>query len=636
MTDEHVDLLDSCRQFADASRRLLGAISSTPFARLAGSIVTALRHLQAVVHQDADVARSLKDLVDDEAIRPPVEMAASATLALPSDDRDLLECCRQFARASEGLLRAISSTRVQHRANLAESIVSALGQFPPDAYEDAEVVESLDNLVVDEVLRQSADIWVTVNLALAWTGLERRTAHGLIRAIHISEVADTVVDRRGFPRAWAAFQLVEGHIQRLTSREDSTEPLQHYRNVLDAIGPEDDPTLWAAAAEGLASGYTRSSGDRADNLRRARELLSEIEGVWEREGHLERVADTRVALGDIHLEANEGRDSERALKYYRDAFAVFNSLGKDREAVAVADKIGALAPVEFTAYYPRTGAAGRRYSFVVYAHLPELASEVNVDVGKFALELGGHTPRPRRTRTGVKLAPDTPITIVPECEHGVFDPPHATKKWDGAWSRFLFDFRTAQDIPDDDVVVVHISIQVAGIEIASIKNCAVEIVDSKRVEADSENPLAQSKASSRTSPLYQKIFVSYSRMDSEITKAYAAAQLALGNETFIDVDNLRAGEDWKPALAQAIDHADVFQLFWSKHSASSEFCRHEWSYARESRCPHDRCEGFIRPVYWEKPMPAPPPELSELTFKYVPFEGTGRKPKAVSRLIRHR
>jgi hypothetical protein len=95
----------------------------------------------------------------------------------------------------------------------------------------------------------------------------------------------------------------------------------------------------------------------------------------------------------------------------------------------------------------------------------------------------------------------------------------------------------------------------------------------------------------------------------------------LGNETFIDTDDLRAGEDWKAGLAKAIDDADVFQLFWSNNSANSECCRYEWKYAVASRCPDSKCEGFIRPVYWEKPMPKPPPELSDVNFKYVALTG---------------
>ncbi|MEO1442918.1 MAG: toll/interleukin-1 receptor domain-containing protein, partial [Chloroflexota bacterium] len=89
---------------------------------------------------------------------------------------------------------------------------------------------------------------------------------------------------------------------------------------------------------------------------------------------------------------------------------------------------------------------------------------------------------------------------------------------------------------------------------------------------------------------------------------------------FIDVDNLRTGEDWQAGLAKAIDDADIFQLFWSSYSAESKYCCYEWEYAMEQKCPDNRCATFIRPVYWQKPMPKVPDPLRHLNFKFVPFE----------------
>jgi hypothetical protein len=196
-------------------------------------------------------------------------------------------------------------------------------------------------------------------------------------------------------------------------------------------------------------------------------------------------------------------------------------------------------------------------------------------------------------------------------------PPELTKKWDDSWTRFLFDFKLNQALRGE-VVVVRISVQVAGIEIASIGNCTIEVTNLQHGD-EGVNPLAQAKWGNQTSTLYQRIFGSYSRQDQEITYRYKLAQIALGNEVFVDVDDLRAGENWKAGLARAIDAADVFQLFWSRNSANSEYCQYEWSYALQFRCPDGKCEDFVRPVYWEKPMPDPPPELSDVNFKYVPF-----------------
>ena len=135
-----------------------------------------------------------------------------------------------------------------------------------------------------------------------------------------------------------------------------------------------------------------------------------------------------------------------------------------------------------------------------------------------------------------------------------------------------------------------------------------------------KNPLAVAKFGTHTTVPYQLIFVSYSRSDSRVVEMYRRVQQAVGNEVFMDTYSIRAGEEWHAALALGIDTADVFQLFWSKNSAESLAVKDEWNYALAYRCPKTRGVGFIRPIYWTLPMPAPPPEeLRHLNFRYVPL-----------------
>jgi hypothetical protein len=56
-------------------------------------------------------------------------------------------------------------------------------------------------------------------------------------------------------------------------------------------------------------------------------------------------------------------------------------------------------------------------------------------------------------------------------------------------------------------------------------------------------------------------------------------------------------------------------LFWSENSSKSEYCRQEWQYALQLK----RGEGFIRPVFWQEPIPTPPEELSDIHFDFAPF-----------------
>ncbi len=68
-------------------------------------------------------------------------------------------------------------------------------------------------------------------------------------------------------------------------------------------------------------------------------------------------------------------------------------------------------------------------------------------------------------------------------------------------------------------------------------------------------------------------------------------------------------------MPKLIEEADVFQLFWSSNSMRSPYCREEWEHALALGRPL-----FVRPVYWEDPMPQdptmglPPVALRELHF----------------------
>lgn len=282
-------------------------------------------------------------------------------------------------------------------------------------------------------------------------------------------------------------------------------------------------------------------------------------------------------------------------------------------------------PTFFSAYYPREAQTDHKNGFYVYAHLEDALSAIQKDVEKFREELGGTIPQPRTAKQSTQLAENTPITIIPESDELQFEPESLTKRWREPFTRFDFDFYPSKKLVEESVVV-RVSVQVGGIEIASIK-CGIDVVEAKPTPisqpiADDDNPLASARFANQQAEMYRKIFISYSRKDSQVARAYQMAQLAMGNEVFIDVDNLRAGENWQAALARAIDTADIFQMFWSSSYAESEYCRYEWDYALRYRCPDNRCEGFIRPVYWVNPMPAmPPTELGHLNFKYVPFDG---------------
>ncbi len=114
---------------------------------------------------------------------------------------------------------------------------------------------------------------------------------------------------------------------------------------------------------------------------------------------------------------------------------------------------------------------------------------------------------------------------------------------------------------------------------------------------------------------YRRIFASYSHRDVEIVRQFEGFARSFGDRYLRDVVDLRAGEHWGPGLLRLIEEADVFQLFWSTNSMSSEFVQREWEHALSlSRT------AFVRPTYWEEPLPEtpdhslPPEALRRLHF----------------------
>ena len=120
-----------------------------------------------------------------------------------------------------------------------------------------------------------------------------------------------------------------------------------------------------------------------------------------------------------------------------------------------------------------------------------------------------------------------------------------------------------------------------------------------------EQPLASAPATP-----FRRVFPSYSRRDLQVVEQIELYSKTLGDDYLRDLVSIRPGEEWNPRLQELIAKADVFQLFWSSNSANSRFVEEEWRFAAGLRRPY-----FIRPTYWEDPIPDPPGELAAIHFQ---------------------
>jgi hypothetical protein len=127
---------------------------------------------------------------------------------------------------------------------------------------------------------------------------------------------------------------------------------------------------------------------------------------------------------------------------------------------------------------------------------------------------------------------------------------------------------------------------------------------------------------------YRRIFASYSHKDVAIVQEFENHAIAFGDDYLRDLKSLRAGTNWNESLRRMIREADVFQLFWSHNSMNSDYVREEYNYALSLGR-----QGFIRPVYWEEPMPEskesglPPPELQAIHFHRIALSGESTQKK---------
>lgn len=124
-----------------------------------------------------------------------------------------------------------------------------------------------------------------------------------------------------------------------------------------------------------------------------------------------------------------------------------------------------------------------------------------------------------------------------------------------------------------------------------------------------------SKISAEASDIYRGrnecVFVSYAHVDKSLVSSIVALVRSLGSRVFMDVSSIAPGEEWRPALTEALDEARIVIVFWCEHSALSQ------EVEKEYRTAHSQQKAVI-PVLLDA-TPARPP-LSD--YQWLDFTGT--------------
>jgi hypothetical protein len=273
--------------------------------------------------------------------------------------------------------------------------------------------------------------------------------------------------------------------------------------------------------------------------------------------------------------------------------------------------------VQFTVYRPSTIVPQLWYTLVAFAHLskprpnappnePDPVKEVQRLAAKILSDQPARYEASKLDR-GFSVPRKGLLTFVPLVEGCEFNPPTQSILWQKTVHKVEFEMRALPEV-DGREVEGQMTVYLGNIILTEVP---------LRISVDSHYVAPQSQPSETeeaSATPYRKIFASYSHQDTEIVEDFENYVRALGDTYLRDVQTLRAGEVWSERLEEMIREASVFQLFWSSKSMPSKFVRQEWEYALSLNRPK-----FIRPVYWEEPLPETKPDLPPASLKRLHF-----------------
>ena len=261
------------------------------------------------------------------------------------------------------------------------------------------------------------------------------------------------------------------------------------------------------------------------------------------------------------------------------------------------------AQLFFTGYHPKEGLIESWHTLLVYTHVLTALTKVREDAKRFDNQI--MTPKVTTSVASMLIMRGTELIISPSCEGVTFNPERISFKWLEDFHRADFRFKADKTLSGDAAKGI-IDIYAGPLIIGTLKFAMLFNDEEAQTTPDHEEHAT----------MYGKddVFISYSRKDTEIARTFKTVLEGTGLDVFLDVDDIRSGQLWGDELKRRIKRAKVFQIFWSPNYSQSENCKQEWEYALKQ----NKDEGYIRPVFWQKPLtPNPPEELNKFNFKYV-------------------
>jgi hypothetical protein len=258
--------------------------------------------------------------------------------------------------------------------------------------------------------------------------------------------------------------------------------------------------------------------------------------------------------------------------------------------------------LQFSVTAPRPLWPGESHEIFFWAHLESQLSAIlrrlKEQLGRTQYErLATISQGPYRVKRGTVLS--VALSVQDLIVH------HSTKTvlWNGKSGNAVFVVYVPTEIPLGNRVGTF-SILVEGLELATV-DFTIQIGTRKQ-------KLCRVPAKSRR---HKQAFASFASEDraADFARVQGMAKVAPDMNVFLDVLNLRSGQNWEREITRAIAKSNVFYLFWSEHASRSQWVDKEWRFAYATKG-----FGFIDPVPLQSPRVAPPPkELSAKHFNDI-------------------
>lgn len=251
---------------------------------------------------------------------------------------------------------------------------------------------------------------------------------------------------------------------------------------------------------------------------------------------------------------------------------------------------------EASAFAPTEFVSGRSSLVSIAVHLQSQRGSVlaRMTLADSGLEQAGASAE----LDGLKIGAN--VDIVLQSPSATITGEPTTRIWKG--KPLFFDFFVE---PQGEAVPIVAKVIVDGAQIGSI-------AFSRPV---TQNANAQQFALATTGlDRPRKVFVSYSRADSDRVALVVGAYTRAGIPVFFDRTSIPPGADWQAALRSEIDGASLFHLCWSHDSARSTWVREEVNHALSRKLNTGSEPDFTIQMMHPRPWPDPPPEWSHLNF----------------------